>query len=171
MVCETIHLRHTHQNCQMIQMLVYWKRYIQHKQNIKWHVSQLNIICSAFIEQKCFKLLRHSYQLSLRFKSAKQQHTQHTLRTNIGYWLHYNRRRQKHQYMVHVAKDQRNKTLLINAVSYWNQFKCHRMTIDNQHTMANQFIQRKYVTYWKHNTMRNLSLKSRIDNLTTYLHT
>eukprot|EP01083_Nonionella_stella_P140439 430693_1 len=56
MVRETIHLRHTHQNCQMIQMLVYWKRYIQHKQNIKCHVVQLNTICTVFMEQKCFKL-------------------------------------------------------------------------------------------------------------------
>eukprot|EP01083_Nonionella_stella_P228581 809920_1 len=96
---ETI-LRHKHQNCQMILTLVYWKRYIQHKQNIKCHVVQLNTICTVFMEQKCFKLWHHSYQLSLRFKSAKQQHTQHTLRTNIGYWLHYNRRRQKQQCML-----------------------------------------------------------------------
>eukprot|EP01083_Nonionella_stella_P070724 189368_1 len=63
-------------------------RGIQHKQNMKYHVLQLielNIICTAFIEQKCLEQWRHSHQVSLPFKSAKPQHEH----TSIIYWLHY----------------------------------------------------------------------------------
>eukprot|EP01083_Nonionella_stella_P186164 680890_1 len=57
--------------------------------------------------------------------------------------------------MLYVAKNHRNTTLLINAVSYWYEFnKCHRRA-----------------TYWNHDTMRNLSLKSRMYNLIIYLYT
>ncbi len=45
-------------------------------------------------------------QLLLKSKSAKQNHIRNILYGNIVYWCTYNRKRQKHKYMLQVSKDQ-----------------------------------------------------------------
>ena len=165
-----VYLRNKHQRLVVLETVTFWKDFVDHQHRIKCHSVSLAKVCDEYIYRKHFDVWFSSYRLSMRFKAAQRYHSGSTRLRTIRYWLRYCRRRQKYEYMLQLASQKHNSTLLINTVTFWSEYKKHRVVIKANRKLADKFMARKHLKLWSLETIRNLSLKSRINLFTVNLN-